>query len=35
MRGDACASPAAVPQTAALQDQVIGLSGRDPGWSPR
>jgi hypothetical protein len=34
MRGDAYASPAAVPQTAPLQDQVIGLSGRDPGWSP-
>lgn len=34
MRGDAYASPADVPATAPLLDRVIGLSGRDPGWSP-
>jgi uncharacterized protein (TIGR03086 family) len=35
LRGDAYASPVAVPEAAPLLDRVIALSGRDPGLSGR
>jgi uncharacterized protein (TIGR03086 family) len=35
LRGEAYGSPIAVADTAPLLDRVIGLSGRDPTWSPR
>jgi uncharacterized protein (TIGR03086 family) len=35
LRGEAYAAPVAVPKAAPFLDRVIGLSGRDPAWSPR
>jgi uncharacterized protein (TIGR03086 family) len=32
MRGSAYAGPVTVPPAAPALDQLIGLSGRDPGW---